>query len=690
VTADGKSYTWCDDSDPAADTWVSNQLANTSPRTRAWAKNALEKECAAVAAAPPGARNSALNAAAFSLFQLVAGGALDEDLVRNELYTAAVACGLVDDDGEEAARKTIDSGAGAGRQQPRYRQGNGAQVALILTPTTSPPNGTPSGASTGSASSSPPPPPPPPPPQPTSAPAPSPAPAPAPTPALPRIRLIEGELPRIVDEAEEALLAAKRHIYQRGGMVVRPTKQRLSAANNRTTLAWELVEVTKTHLREILTRIARFEKMDYRIGDYVPKNCPDDIAETYLARRGEWKLPLLLGVINCPFLRADGTIRERPGYDPNSALLFIPDGQNFPSIPQNPTLEDARTALRYLDDMLFSEFPFVEKVDHSVALSATLTALDRRSMATAPLHALSSPAAGTGKSLLVDLISILLNGQLAPVIAQGKNEEELEKRLASALLCSDQIISIDNCDQELSSNFLCQAITQQILKIRLLGYSQHVNVPVISIFLANGNNLVISNDLVRRTLLCRMDAGMAEPELRKFKSNVLEQAHSERGKLVCAALTILKAWHAPGTAIGIKPALGSFEDWSFRIRSPLVWLNQTDPVDSMKAVRENDPSRSALSVVLMQWKEVLGTTAFYTCQQIVNRAALDPDLFGALMMVAAARQGNVVSPERLGRYLAKNNGRIVGYPSSGPKPLKLKIDKQAMSSRGQLWKLTEF
>jgi putative DNA primase/helicase len=56
-------------------------------------------------------------------------------------------------------------------------------------------------------------------------------------------------------------------------------------------------------------------------------------------------------------------------------------------------------------------------VDRSVALSGILTALDRRAMMTAPLHAFTAPAPRTGKSLLVDIASLLATGQLAPVIA---------------------------------------------------------------------------------------------------------------------------------------------------------------------------------------------------------------------------------------------------------------------------------
>ena len=60
-----------------------------------------------------------------------------------------------------------------------------------------------------------------------------------------------------------------------------------------------------------------------------------------------------------------------------------------------------------------------------------------------------------------------------PVIAQGRSEEELEKRLGAALLAGDPAISLDNCDHTLESAFLCQVLTQSVLNIRLLGHSKN-------------------------------------------------------------------------------------------------------------------------------------------------------------------------------------------------------------------------
>jgi hypothetical protein len=219
-----------------------------------------------------------------------------------------------------------------------------------------------------------------------------------------------------------------------------------------------------------LTCAAQFLRYDGRAKDWKAVDAPDRIAEAYLARCGSWKLPLLTGVSSTPFLRADGSICETPGYDPASTLLYKPTGQ-FPPIPQQPSRREAEEAIAVLKNLIVG-FPFVIDTDRAVALSAILTALDRRSIATAPMHAFTAPVAGTGKSLLVDLVSLIVTGQRMPVISQGRNEEELEKRLSAELLSGSAMISIDNCRHDLDSSFLSEALTQPLVKIRVLGLSR--------------------------------------------------------------------------------------------------------------------------------------------------------------------------------------------------------------------------
>jgi hypothetical protein len=304
---------------------------------------------------------------------------------------------------------------------------------------------------------------------------------------------------------------------------------------------------------------------------------------------------------------------------------------------------------------------------------------------------------GTGKSLLVDIASWLANGEAAPVISQGSSKEETEKRLGAELLSGNSIVSFDNCGSAVDSELLCQALTQRELRVRELGFSRNVKVPITALVTVNGNNLIIANDLTRRTLLAQLDAGMERPETRTFKHKVNELAREHRGAFVAAGLTILRAWHvayAGGTRINVEP-MGSFEEWSHRIRCPLLWLDRTDPCDSIKTIRENDPERTMLAAVLVQWEMNLGTTAAFPLRQIIDKATTlaagqlgiagspatprDPDFYHALVAAAGTAKGGGINNDRLGRWLSKNNGKIVG---------KLKLVRHGMKSGYVLWKVT--
>jgi AAA domain/Bifunctional DNA primase/polymerase, N-terminal len=108
---------------------MAGETAAKTPGSSIYGRTALRAECDKLAAMPKDSgRNNALNTAAFNLFQLVAGGELDEerDQVRERLFAAAEACGLVAEyGGAVSVRATIESGAKAGRAQPR-RAPNGA------------------------------------------------------------------------------------------------------------------------------------------------------------------------------------------------------------------------------------------------------------------------------------------------------------------------------------------------------------------------------------------------------------------------------------------------------------------------------------------------------------------------------------------------------------------------------------
>ena len=472
---------------------------------------------------------------------------------------------------------------------------------------------------------------------------------------LPIIQVTGGSLPFVVDQAEQILLDADPDIYQRGDFVVRPATVKLLAADQHQTFGLRLIPIKAQHLVERLTRIANFQKYDARSEYWKPINCPFDVAVAYLQRIGEWQLRRLAGISNGPTLRPDGSILERPGYDPETGILYHPGESTFIPLPQNPTRDEALDALSMLKELV-SEFPFVDDASRSVALSGILTAVIRRSLPTAPLHAYSAPVMGSGKSKLVDIASMIAAGHEAPVIAQGKTEEEMEKRLGAALIAGDTVVSFDNCEAPLGGELLCQALTQSAMRIRILGKSINVTVVNNAAFYATGNNLTIVGDMTRRAIVCSLDPKMERPETRTFTTaDPVKTLQRDRPVYLHAALVILRAFHVAGRPEQAE-ALGSFEVWSRWVRNAVIWLGEDDPCATMEASRANDPRMRDLAAVLHQWSSAIGPN-YVTVKQAIERASDLPAFREALFGVAGDH--SAINSMKLGRWLGRYNGRVV-------------------------------
>jgi len=131
VHPDGPVYHWVNDAplaEPPAWLVALALKAPAPPRyvtPRAYGAAALRAEIAALTNTAPGSRNNRLNRASFCLHQLVAGGELEANEVECCLLDAAIANGLVADDGLEQCLATIRSGARAGIRHPRSRPNGG-------------------------------------------------------------------------------------------------------------------------------------------------------------------------------------------------------------------------------------------------------------------------------------------------------------------------------------------------------------------------------------------------------------------------------------------------------------------------------------------------------------------------------------------------------------------------------------
>ena len=491
----------------------------------------------------------------------------------------------------------------------------------------------------------------------------------------PRIRLGEGQLHEVVNQADEILskAAVQEKIFQKYGILVRIIQNCKTPKQTKRPPGLPVTKLLEIPtLTELFTKSARWEKWNKQGGFYYPVNCPKDISETYIAR-GFWNVPVLTGIISAPTLRPDGSILETSGYDDETGIYFWPGKTKFPKIPENPTREDAIKSLKlYLD--LFSEFPFVDGAEKttslSVAISSCLTTLVRRSIRTAPLHGFSAPKMRSGKSLLSDIASIIANGCNTTKISFPRTSEEMEKRIFTFLLAGDPVICIDNVDKPIASDTLCSVITEDTWGNRILGASKEVKITSFPTWMATGNNLTFRGDLTSRSILCTLIPKVERPEERDFKINLRESPYviKNRAKFVVAGLIILRAYIVAGKPKqDIKP-YGGFEDWSNLVRSALVWLDMEDPCSSRKGIEDSDPDRESLTEVLSTFHEYLKIlpqeNRSITAKEIINEidsSSIEQavNLRKAFLSIAKDKDGNI-SSGRLGCYFRKYKFRIEG------------------------------
>ena len=277
-------------------------------------------------------------------------------------------------------------------------------------------------------------------------------------------------------------------LYEFGDQIVRPAIEPIRIAGGDRVPGLRLIAVAINHLIERFTYFIDFQRFDERSGKFVSVDCPRKLAATYLERVGAWRLRNLVAITTCPVLRPDGTVLDTPGFDINTGILFDPQGVEYPQVPEALSRDAALAALNELKQLIY-EFPFVDGPSRSVALSGLLTSVSRLALSTAPMHAFDAPAAGTGKSKLADCCAVIATGHECPVISQGDDETEMEKRLGAALIGGDRIVSIDNCERPLGGQLVCQVLTQSLVKVRVLGLSKLVTVPNIPLYFATGNNL---------------------------------------------------------------------------------------------------------------------------------------------------------------------------------------------------------
>ena len=480
--------------------------------------------------------------------------------------------------------------------------------------------------------------------------------------------VVRNELAAMTDEAEAALLAASDlGIYQRGGVLVHVGTvgaSRKIRGVRRDAAAPAIVTLRFPALVEKLDRAAKWVKLrqDTTSGEWEKLDArPDQDVARGLEARASWPLPYLAGVIQTPTLRPDGTILDRPGYDTETELLYVPNAI-YPAIPAEPSREDAVRALEALREPL-AEFPFVAEHHRAAALAAVLSCVARFAIAGAavPMFGIDARAPGTGKGLLVSALAMIGAGRAPARMTAPKDDgEEMRKAILALAMEGDPCILIDNVERPLGSDALASVVSDLVVKGRLLGVSKMVESECSAVWFATGNGLRFKGDLGRRVVPIDLDAGVENPEARQFKRpDLLAFVARERPRLIAAALTILRAYEVAG-----RPAhewgapIGSFEEWDARIRGVCAWIGLDDPALGRARIRaEGDADLDGLRGFLAAAYEVQRESAWTVAALAqIAKGTEYAELHEALLNFG---DGEKLSTRAIGKALDRYEGRIV-------------------------------
>ncbi|MDD5385558.1 MAG: hypothetical protein PHG89_11875, partial [Gallionella sp.] len=486
---------------------------------------------------------------------------------------------------------------------------------------------------------------------------------------LPTIRIQAGEINRIVDFAERELAKTKRH-YQRGGIIVTVSTDPQTKATNVKTLSMP-------SLTRVLAGMAIWQRFDKREADFVV--CDPTERHTKILHDAESypHLPILNGIARQPYLRADGSIVLKPGYDSQSGMFGAFNPRHF-NIPENPTMDHAKRALSKLDDLL-SEFAFKSASNKSAVLSAFLTATVRQSLNVSPMFHVNAPQIGSGKSYLCDLITLFATPEKSTPHSFPSDDDEMRKLLLAELLTAPAVIQFDNLTSDLVPHkSLCTAITSENISGRILGQSKTADVSTRTLFLSSGNNVDPVRDMTRRVLTMRLDPRCETPATRCFLNNPVHEVKENRGAYVSAALTLIRSWIIAGRVkTDVKP-LNSFDEWSELCRHPLLWLGLVDPATDVFETMQNDPDREEFASFVESWFGLYSTWST-PLKRLADDSLKNSDLKETLPAFVFERDGSI-NRKKLGWWIKRHDGRVVNG-------MRIIQDTSYSNLKAALWKI---
>ena len=439
----------------------------------------------------------------------------------------------------------------------------------------------------------------------------------------PEVIITGRDMAEVVADVRAAIRAGGR-LFQRAGMLVK-----VQGAEIVTVGAPELTAELVRACRLIRTRAPKKGEVSEGDADGGPGLIrePADRVPGYLLPAimgaGEPWLPELERVVAAPYWRG-GVLREAPGYYADDRL-WLAQGHSRARAQATPrqTLAEALALLR----QWLAGFPFDGEASFAHALAFALTPMLRAEIdAPVPMTWVVAPVQGTGKSLLAEVLGHVAGGCPVPASPLAAAEEERRKALVAMLSMGAPVVWLDNVGTRGSVDdpTLALAVTTGRVMDRQLGVSRVMTLTVAASIIATANNVELSRDIGRRSVIVRLDAGLDRPELRDAFAiaDLRRWTRDHLPELREALYALVRAWVEAGQPQGTR-TIGSFEVWARTIGgvlrvagvdgfldAPVRLGSDVDPMDlewaALLAVMGDGPHTVAELVNLCERDGLLG------------------------------------------------------------------------------------
>lgn len=403
-------------------------------------------------------------------------------------------------------------------------------------------------------------------------------------------------------------LARCCEVYQRGGVLVDIIREPELDGAFVVPLGMPRARMTPVPVLTLeLSRAVKYvqrRKVDGEL-TWVEVPPPKHVAKL-ISELGEWgHMGPLEMVVSWPVLRTDGTLFDSKGYDLRARCYS--SRETLLELPECITPRHVEEAVALLYDLV-RDFPFAEPVHFSSWLAALLTLIARPAIrGPVPMLIIDASAPGSGKTLLADLIGMILMGLPVARRQAPESEDEWRKSMLGIAIGAYPVVLLDNIKGRLRSAALDATLTGEVLQERLLGSNTEVSLAMRTMFIATSNNAAIDTDLTRRSLHCRIVVDEEYPERRESFSHALPSyALENRMALLRAACTILLGYEQAGRPKVVRRTPGSFEKWGDRVQAAVVWAGLPDPLQSQTYLRDQDDDHDTQGNVLNSWATLYG------------------------------------------------------------------------------------